>query len=142
MPATQPAQPRDVLFYDGECGLCHGYVRFLVRRDPSGDFFRFSPLQGRLLATLLNKSERAALPDSLVLRTADGVLLMRSAAVLATLERLGGFWRGVARVVRIVPRPLRDFCYEVMARLRRRLFPRPPDLCPLMPPHLRGRFED
>jgi predicted DCC family thiol-disulfide oxidoreductase YuxK len=142
MSVTHPAQSPDLLFFDGECGLCHRYVRFLLRRDPFGDFFRFSPLQGHLAAKLLSESERASLPDSIVLRTADGALLVRSDAVLRALERLGGFWRGVARAVRIVPRPFRDFSYDVMARLRRRLFPGPPYLCPLVPKELRGRFED
>src|ERR1041385_7423246 len=80
----------ETLFYDGHCGLCHRSVRFLLRRDPGGRAFRFAPLQGRTFQDAVSPDRRAGLPDSMVLKTADGRLLLKSDAWLHILRRLGG----------------------------------------------------
>lgn len=127
------------VFYDGRCALCHGFVRFLVKRDPDGALFRYAPLQG--------ESFRAAaaglglFPDSVILKTADGRLLVRSAAVLHALGRLTPGWRAVAWVAGVVPGPIRDAVYDFVAALRRRLLSPPADLCPILPESLRRRFD-
>ena len=133
------AQPETV-FYDGHCGLCHRFVHFLLWADRDGARFEFAPLGGELFLATVAEPERAGLPDSVVLRTADGRLLMRSAAVLHVLQRLGGVWRVLEFLGRIVPGRARDALYDFIARVRYRLFARQEDVCPVMPPHLRARF--
>jgi len=76
----------------------------------------------------------------MVVLTAEGALLTRSAGVLHLLRRLGGPWRVLAALSGLVPRPLRDAVYDFVARIRLRLFDRPEDACPMVPPHQRGRF--
>lgn len=128
-----------ILFYDGSCGLCHGAVRFVLKRDKGG-VFRFAPLQGGTFQELVPEACRAALPDSLVLREPGGRLLMRSSAVAALLRRLGGLWRLAGALLWIVPRPLRDFGYDRVAMVRHRLFKKPEGVCPVVPQPLRSRF--
>jgi predicted DCC family thiol-disulfide oxidoreductase YuxK len=41
----------------------------------------------------------------------------------------------------VIPRPLRDVVYEFIARIRYRVFGRRDDLCPVVPPDLRARFD-
>ncbi len=134
------ATGKAIVFYDGQCGLCHGFVRFLLAKDGTGQHFEFSPLEGKLFVTILPESRRGNLPDSLVVRTAEGGLLVRSAAVRHVLARLGGIWRVAAILTGIVPQGLLDLCYDGIARIRSRLFRRPADSCPLVPPDLRQRF--
>ena len=129
------------MFYDGHCGLCHGAVKFLLARDRDGGRFRFAPLQGETLPRLVPPEARAVLPDSVVVLTAEGALLTRSAGVIALLLELGGGWRVLAAALRVVPRPLRDAAYDLVARVRRSLFAAPADVCPMIPPELRARFE-
>jgi predicted DCC family thiol-disulfide oxidoreductase YuxK len=57
------------------------------------------------------------------------------------LARLGGAWGALAVVLRAVPRPVRDAGYDLVARVRHRLFARPPAACPLLPPALAARFD-
>jgi predicted DCC family thiol-disulfide oxidoreductase YuxK len=130
----------DLVLYDGTCGLCHAWVRFLLRRDADGSRFRYSPLQGDEAARRIPADARAALPDSVVVVDAEGAVRTRSDAALRLFQRLGGGWTALARVAAIVPRPLRDGTYDLVARTRRRLFRRPDDLCPVVPPELAGRF--
>jgi predicted DCC family thiol-disulfide oxidoreductase YuxK len=131
----------DLVFYDGDCGFCHRSVRFLLARDPDGSRFRYAPLQGETVGRLLGAAERASLPDSLVVRTAAGELLVRSRALLHVLRRLGGAWALLAGLLWLVPRPLRDATYDAFARVRYRLFVRPTEACPVLSPSLRARFE-
>jgi predicted DCC family thiol-disulfide oxidoreductase YuxK len=130
----------DTIFYDGHCGLCHRFVRFVATADRDGSF-RFAPLAGATFERAAPPEQRTGLPDSVVLRTGDGRLLVKSDAVIYMLERLGGMWPLAARAVGLVPAPLRDAAYDLVARLRGRLFKRPAAVCPTVPPHLRSRFD-
>jgi predicted DCC family thiol-disulfide oxidoreductase YuxK len=136
--ATPPAIDREVVFYDGHCGLCHRTVKWVLREDADGRRFILSPLQGEFIRTLIDEKQRAALPDSIIVRTTDGKLLTRSDAVIHILQRLGRSRR--AAMLRVVPRPVRDLGYRIVARVRHMIFARPTEACPMMPPHLRDRF--
>jgi predicted DCC family thiol-disulfide oxidoreductase YuxK len=129
----------EVLFYDGGCGLCHRAVRFVLWADRA-ECFEFAPLQGATFRRQVPEPERAGLPDSIVLRSPDGRLLVRSDAVLHVMQRLGGLWAPLARLGRLVPRFIRDAVYDFVARVRLRLFDKPDDYCPLVPRELRRRF--
>ena len=68
-------------------------------------------------------------------------MLFRS-AVIRLLPYSGGLWGLAALALRSVPRSFRDGGYDALARIRRRLAPRPPELCPLVSPELRRRFAE
>jgi len=129
----------ETVFFDGGCGLCHGFVRFVVARDRDAAF-AFAPLGGTTFAATFDAAERARIPDSVVVRATDGRTLVRSAAVVHVLRRLGGGWRVAADALWLVPRPVRDAGYRAVAVARRRLFAAPADACPVVPPDLRARF--
>jgi len=135
------ASTTEIVFYDGHCGLCHGAVKFVLRHDRSGSLFRFAPLQGTTFQSRVPPAERAALPDSIVVLTQDGSLLLRSNAFLHILRRLGGGWRILGGLLGVIPRAVRDFVYDFIARIRYRVFGTRDELCPIVPPELRARFE-
>jgi predicted DCC family thiol-disulfide oxidoreductase YuxK len=114
-----------LVLYDGGCGLCHRFVRFLVSEDLEGAF-RFAPLEGA--------------GETIEVTTPEGVTLRRSSAVLHLLDRLGGLWRLMGLGGRLLPAFLRDALYDSAARLRGRLFRPPGGSCPLVPSNLQGRF--
>ena len=132
------AEP-DFLFYDGACGLCHHSVRFVVAHDRAGAF-RFAPLGGQTFAAAVPVTERATLPDAIVVRRADGAILLRSDATAHILAKLGGRWAVLGALLRAIPRPLRDRLYDFVAANRKRWFVAPGDACPVVPAHLRTRF--
>ncbi len=129
----------DIVFYDGACGMCHRLVKFTLARDRAG-VFQFAPLRSETFLARLAESERVGLPDSVVVKTADGRVLVRSAATRHILGRLGWFWRVVGAVMGVVPRMLGDWCYDRVAAVRHRLFRKPENACPLVPADLRERF--
>lgn len=129
----------DIVFYDGHCGLCHRSVRFILAKDRQG-IFRFAPLQESLFCKTFPEQTRQTLPDSIVLRTAGGELLVHSAAAVYILKQLGGIWRIFGTLLGWIPEFLRDRAYRFIAAIRYRIFGRPGQLCPFIPEHLRERF--
>jgi predicted DCC family thiol-disulfide oxidoreductase YuxK len=140
---TEPraSAPPERVFYDGECGLCHRWVLFTLAREGGRELFRYAPLAGATFAAELGSAARARLPDSLIVRTRAGTLLLKSDAVLHLLERVGGGWARLAALLRCLPRGLRDAAYDAVARARRLLLPRPAGACPRVPPELARRFD-
>ena len=139
MAATAPLTG-DVVLYDGSCGLCSRSVRFIAGHDPAGRF-RFAALGSDIGDEILHGARvPPLLPDSVILVQADGTVRVESDAALAILADLDGPARYVARL-RIVPQPLRDAVYRLIARTRYRIFGRH-DVCELPAPWLRERFLD
>jgi predicted DCC family thiol-disulfide oxidoreductase YuxK len=119
--AADPSIPDGTVVIDGMCVLCAGSFAFVARRDPDR-VFQFAALQseyGRWLAPLLGIDPDE--PDTFAV-ILDGQVLLRSDGALAILRRLPGWsWVGV---VRVVPRPVRDWIYDRVARNRYRVFGR------------------
>jgi predicted DCC family thiol-disulfide oxidoreductase YuxK len=134
------ARERDQIFYDGTCGLCHRAVRMLVAEDRGGEAFVYAPLGGDTFTGAFDAATAAALPDSVIVKTADGRVLIRSAGAVYVAKRLGGYWRIMGALMAVIPAKLRDIVYDFIAGIRYRLFARPKDACPILPPDLRSRF--
>jgi predicted DCC family thiol-disulfide oxidoreductase YuxK len=125
LPARVDAR-RPVLLYDGECGLCNGVVRFLLREDAGGRM-RFAPLQSPAAQAYLRAQ---GLPtedfDSLVFapdwdRPENGGPRLRTDGALAAADEIGGVWR-VISWASVLPAAVRDPFYKVIARSRYALF--------------------
>lgn len=133
------ARATETVFYDGQCGLCHSAVRFLLAEDHTpGGAFRFAPLGGETFRVAIPKA--SDLPDSLVLLTDDGRILTRSRAALQVARRLGGLWWVIAWLVGLLPTALLDRGYDAVARVRYRLFACPQGACPIAARDLRSRL--
>ncbi len=126
-----------IVLFDGTCGLCDGWVRFIIRHDRRGRF-RFAPLQSPAGARLLEAHGLSPADlSSTVLITARGAQ-RRSTAILHILRDLGGIW-ALAYVAILVPERLRDRCYGFIARHRAQWFA-PPDGCRVPTAAERARF--
>ena len=139
MPPTE--QATEYIFYDGHCGLCHRVVQFVLRHDRSGSAFRFAPLQGETFQARVPVDRREGLPDTFVVLARDASLLARSSAFIHILRRLGGGWKTLGAVLSVIPRAIRDLVYDFVARVRYGVFGRRNDLCPVVSPELRARFD-
>jgi len=144
--SAAPDPPRNpVVLYDGVCALCNRFVRFVLARDRAG-VFRFASLQSDLArATLLRHGQNPDALSTLVLVLDSGRpserLLDKSSAAAFVLSQLTGVWKGLGRVLLLVPEPLRNAAYDLVARMRYRTFGRY-DVCPVPPPAVRDRFLD
>lgn len=131
----------NLMLYDGVCGLCDRAVQFLLERDRAGAF-HYAALQGETAAAVRGRHPRLEGVDSMVLvrdhGTPDETVFLRSSAALEIAAVLGGFWRLVSWL-RLMPRPLRDFVYDQVARRRYGWFGKF-DSCKVPAPAARARF--
>ena len=129
-----------LVLFDGECHLCNGLVQFVITRDPGGRF-RFAPLQAeagrRACAAAGLDLPPGATPNTIVV-IQGGRAYVRSDAVLRIAAGLPFPWRFLA-VGRMLPRPVRDAVYRLVARNRHRWFGRR-RTCPVPRPEVRDRF--
>lgn len=131
-------QQNGIVFYDGLCGLCDRWVRFVLARDKH-QTLKFAPLQGD---TARQRNDLPTELHSVVFVIQPGTpqeqIFYRSTATLLLLDHVGGFWRMVSWL-RIIPRPLRDWVYAAIAR-RRYQWSERFATCRVPPPELRDRF--
>ena len=136
-PADGADAAAPVILFDGHCLLCARSVQFVLRHERD-EAIRFVPLQsgeGRALAAA--QGVDAEDPDTFLF-LANGRAYSKSSGALAVLARLRPPWP-LARVLLLIPRPLRDAVYGLIARNRYRWFGRS-EVCMAPTPELRRRF--
>ena len=120
------SEPSRILFYDGDCGLCAQSVRFFLRIDRHKRLC-FASLQGETAQSYLPANLRdAQCLSTVVYRRGDSdgqSLLLRSDAVARAMIDVGGLWSYLGRLLRLIPSPLRDWGYNLIAKNRLKLFP-------------------
>ena len=128
-----------VVVFDGQCLLCNGWVQFLLRHDRS-QRIRFASIQSAVGQQLLARAglQVEGLQTLLVI---DGERSWQhTAAILRVLHALGWPWR-LAGVARLIPAPLRDAMYRVIARNRYQWFGKS-EQCLMPDPAVAMRFLD
>ncbi len=108
---------RDIILFDGDCAYCNGWVKWITKRD-TVDRFAFAPLTSKEGIALRKKHRIPDHLDSIVLVQGEEAFT-RSDAAWRVLNGLPGnaLWGGLLRVI---PRPLRNWGYDLVAKNRRR----------------------
>jgi predicted DCC family thiol-disulfide oxidoreductase YuxK len=130
-----------ILVYDGDCAFCSRAVQFVLKHDHRRGTLRFAARTGEAGRAVRVRHAELANVDSLVwVELRDGAERTRvhADAVLAVAEYLGGHWRWFGRTARLIPRPLRDLAYRIIARVRKRVVRGAP-VCLVLPPEARAR---
>lgn len=112
-------QGKNVIFFDGVCGLCNRFVDFVMSIDDDSEFL-FSPLQGEFARKVL-PSQYVTDMKSVVLLKNNKELYTQSNAVIEILKEIGGIW-SLARVANILPQGILDKAYDMVAENRYDLF--------------------
>lgn len=133
-----PILPSDapIVLFDGECGLCNRSVQFIARHDALG-VVRFAPLQSDVGIRLRERVHAPPDMSSMVVIDRQRAYL-KSDAAIHIARRLRFPWN-LLRLLVLLPRPLRDWGYDVVASNRFRWFGRA-DACRQPPPGLRERL--
>ena len=104
-----------IVLFDGVCNLCNGWVQFVLKNERT-DFYLFASLQSKNSKSMLEHYEYDNKLSSIVL-IENGVLYEKSGAVLKILGNLKYPWP-LIQVLAIVPRPIRDAAYDLIANKR------------------------
>jgi predicted DCC family thiol-disulfide oxidoreductase YuxK len=120
-----------IIFYDGECALCHSVVKFILKLDIYKNF-KFSPLA-------LLKLENYNYPDSLVLKINDK-FYFEGEAIIRILFNLSIIGKILGLPLRVMPIKLLNIFYRIVAKSRKRWKINDKSQCPIIPEHLKDRF--
>jgi len=111
---------KGIVLFDGVCHLCDGAVRFILKRERAAEL-KFAPLQSDSGKSLL---QQYGYPPGYL----DGLILIegnrahdRSSACLRIAGKLNFPWRLLFPLL-IIPKPLSDFIYGIIASARYRWF--------------------
>lgn len=126
---------REIIFYDGYCALCNNIVRFILKRDKN-NFFHFSSLQSEFALSYVPAGLREKY-DSIIFYS-DGKYLLKSEAVFTIIRHIGGIYK-LLLLFTVLPVPLNDRIYDIIARNRNNFFRRM-DHCPVPPAEHSERF--
>ncbi len=104
-----------IIIFDGICGFCNKSIDLLIKLDKD-KLFKYTSLQGEYV----KKLEIAKDLDSIVFYE-EGQLYYKSTAILKILRSLGRV--GIlANIFFIIPKFIRDFIYDIIAKYRYRIF--------------------
>jgi predicted DCC family thiol-disulfide oxidoreductase YuxK len=116
---------RDFLLLDGDCGLCHRLATFMDKRLAAGVDLGYRPIESKEAQAMI-----AALPQAM--RDADTVYLLRngrfyarSAAAVRCLLYMRWYYKMWFPVLWLIPLPLRNIGYRLIAKYRHTFFKRP-----------------
>lgn len=111
--------PERILFYDGDCGFCNRAVNFVLKRDATETIF-FAGLQSEFTTELFAKNGWQAPDLSTVYFLDEGKLYEKSSAAIR-VTRYFKWYRRTWQMLAIVPKFIRDWGYDQIARRRRRI---------------------
>src|ERR1035437_1260844 len=111
-----------VLYFDGVCNLCNGVVKFIIKRDKKAKF-KFASLQSVSGQNILKQYNLSIDNLESFILIKDNKFYNKSSAGLMVLKELGGWWKLLYAFI-IIPKPIRDFIYDLIAKRRYKIFGR------------------
>lgn len=112
------ANSKRILFFDGVCHLCNTTVDFALPKFKEGEIL-FAPLQGPTAHQMLTTQD---LSLNYVVYYRDEIIYRKSKAIIYLLGDMKGFYRALSIMLRLIPNPVADFFYDLVAKYRYHLF--------------------
>ena len=130
-------QAGPILLFDGVCNLCNSLVRFVLKRDHDAKI-RFAPLQSPAGQLFLKKFDADLDDIDTVVYITGNKYFIKSTAILQLLKDFGGGWQLFYGFI-IIPKFIRDFFYDLIAKSRYRIFGKT-DTCMVPAEDINERF--
>ncbi len=126
-----------ILLFDGHCNLCNWAVQFVLQRNPKKTV-QFSALTSKTAQEFLQKQAIDYSKIDSILLVTDTAIYTKSTAALQLSKQLHPIW-SIALIGFLLPRVVRDFLYDSIAKNRYQWFGKQ-DQCLLPSPELQSRF--
>jgi predicted DCC family thiol-disulfide oxidoreductase YuxK len=130
---------RPLILFDGDCNLCNALVKFVLKRDPEQKFL-FATIQSNTGQVNLKSIGFPLNYCNSFVYIKSNRYFIKSEAALALLKDIGGPWK-LGYVFVIIPKPIRDWAYDVIARNRFKILD-PQKHCLVQTPKIKQQFLD
>lgn len=111
-----------IIFFDGNCNLCNGFIRLLLKLDKK-KIFRYLTLNSENLERLPQLKDYLISPIQTVILYHKNNLFTQSDAVIEIIRNLNYPWKFFT-IIKFVPKKLRDWFYQIISRNRYKIFGR------------------
>jgi len=130
---------KPIVFFDGVCNLCNSIVQFIIRHDKK-ERFLFVSLQSEKSKEILSNFNFTQSDIETIILLEENKLYFVSTAALKIVRHLN-FLCSLLYIFIIIPKPLRNYVYRIIAKNRYKWFGKK-DSC-MVPSHeLKNRIID
>lgn len=129
--------PHPILLFDGVCNFCDQTVHFIICYDKK-EIFKFAALQSNTGQELLKSFHLPTADFNSLVVVKGHRYYTKSTAALEICYSLGGAWK-LLFIFKLIPRPIRDYVYDIIAKNRYKWFGKH-DHCMIPKPEVRKRF--
>jgi len=126
-----------IILFDGVCNLCNSSVNFIIDRDKK-NVFKFAALQSETGQKFLDKFGMNKNDFDSVVLLDENKFYSKSTAALMIVKEFPSLWKALFVFI-IIPAPLRNFLYDLVAKNRYRWFGKK-DSCRMPSPELKNKF--
>lgn len=109
-----------VILFDGVCNFCNRTVNLLIKHDQSG-VLKYSPNQSIVGQKMAKEFEIDSQTIKTVIVIINGKVYFKTDAIIEIAKLLSG-WPRIFSLLKFIPKPIRDFFYDIFAKYRYTLF--------------------
>jgi len=131
------SETHPIIFFDGVCGFCSKSLDWIIKAD-NREVFRYCTLQDEAGQEMRKDVGRAEDMDT-VIGLYQGRIFTKTDVTILICDHLGGGYKFLGGILRIIPSPLRNIGYNLIAKYRYNLMGKKEE-CYLPTPSLRDRF--
>ena len=126
-----------VILFDGVCNFCNRTVNLMIKYDQFR-VLKFSPNQSVAGQKMAKEFEIDTQAIKTVIAIIEGKVYFKTDAIIEISKRLSG-WPRIFSLLKFIPKPIRDFFYDIFAKYRYTIFGKKPH-CMLPDLSVKDRF--
>jgi predicted DCC family thiol-disulfide oxidoreductase YuxK len=111
---------RSIIIFDGVCNFCNRTVNIILKHDKD-NYFQFTPSQSNAAIEIMQEHRIDQKAIASVILIDNEKVYTKTDAVIQIATHLNG-WPKIFRFIKLIPKPIRDFGYDLIANNRYRLF--------------------
>jgi predicted DCC family thiol-disulfide oxidoreductase YuxK len=109
-----------IILFDGVCNFCNRTVNIILKYDQDA-YFQFAPSQSNAGINMLQQYKLDQKASASVILIDNDKVYIKTDAVIQIATYLKG-WSRLFSFIKFIPRPIRDFGYDLVAKNRYTLF--------------------
>ena len=126
-----------IILFDGVCNFCNRTINIILKYDDQA-YFQFAASQSSAAMGIMQAFNLDEKSISSVILIEQEKVFTKTDAVIQIANRLSG-WPSLFRLLKFIPKPMRDFAYDLIAKNRYALFGKK-DNCMIPDASIRHRF--
>ena len=126
-----------IILFDGVCNFCNRTINIILKYDQDAHF-QFAASQSQAGINILQQFKLDQKASASVILIDNDKVNTKTDAVIQIANRLSG-WPSLFRLLKFIPKPMRDFAYDLIAKNRYALFGKK-DNCMIPDASIRHRF--